>query len=132
MANKDHLIPAKKGEVRNPKGNHLHTPNFKTVAKKYLALMYEKKNSISGELENVSGMERVFFSLFNVIENSDNDSAKITAIRELLDRMEGKVSQPVDIEGQPLINTPIQINVMDTGYKIAQSEDEIKLLEEKE
>lgn len=70
--------------------------NFKTIARKYLDSQQRKQNPITGTPDNISGMEEVFLSLMNVILNSDNDSAKIAAIRELLDRIEGKPVQQLD------------------------------------
>lgn len=42
---KEDLIPAKKGEIRNPKGKPKGTKNFKTLYKKYLALTMKPDES---------------------------------------------------------------------------------------
>jgi hypothetical protein len=42
---KEDLIPAKKGEIRNPKGKPKGTKNFKTLYKKYLALTMKPEES---------------------------------------------------------------------------------------
>ena len=47
-------------------------------------------------------------ALVNVIRSTDSDSARVAAIRELLDRGHGKATQPIsgDEEGPPI---PVEI-----------------------
>ena len=93
------LLVKEKGDVIPGAGRPVG-PNFKTIAAKFLNVKSNQKNELTGELEDLSNMERLFLSLADVALNSDNDGAKIAAIREILDRIEGKVSQPIDVAGE--------------------------------
>ena len=46
MANEHNLIPAKKGEIRNPNGRPKGLPNSKTRLLRLLELVQKKKNQI--------------------------------------------------------------------------------------
>ncbi len=71
--------------------------NFKTIARKFLEDSRKQSNPLTKLDQKLSGMERMVLTLLDVAMNSDNDQAKIAAIREILDRLEGKVSQGVDL-----------------------------------
>jgi hypothetical protein len=73
---------------------------------------------------------RVIHDIEAVIYNQKFAGAAAGLLKENIIARELGIADKQEFTGIPMINTPIQINVMDTGYKIAQSEDEIKLLEE--
>ena len=86
------LKPAKKGEVRNPSGKPKGTLNNKTILNKYLALEEEITNPITGKLEKFSQYEIIYLQL---IEQAKKGNLK--ALKELLDRYEGKAHQQLEI-----------------------------------
>ena len=59
MANEQNLIPAKKGEIRNPKGRTKGVPNSKTRLLRLLELVSVQTNPITGEKEEFSVAERL-------------------------------------------------------------------------
>ena len=73
-----------KGKTNNPNGRKKGVPNKSTAEIKELAQTYSAK-----ALETLSAIMR----------NSDNDTARIAAAKELLDRGYGKVVQPMDHSG---------------------------------
>jgi hypothetical protein len=122
MPNKENLIPAKKGEVRNKKGYPKGQLNFKTVIKMYCEST-PGKNPFTGKYENINEIQRAIIQLLYIMENSNNDNAKISAIKEILERVEGKVTQPMDI-GVTVEQRASRINAL------FPTEDELKLLNE--
>lgn len=89
------LIPPKKGEVRNPHGKPKGIEHSSTRLKRLLAVTQQLKNPITGELEGFSVIEQIDLRLIQMARNGD-----IKAIRELLDRLEGKALQSMDIKTQ--------------------------------
>lgn len=73
-----------KGKTNNPNGRKKGVPNKSTAEIKELAQTYSAK-----ALETLSAIMR----------NSDNDTARIAAAKELLDRGYGKVTQPMEHSG---------------------------------
>lgn len=91
MANEQNLIPAKKGEIRNPKGYPKGIPNSKTRLRRLLELTQDLKNPVTGEIEGFTVMEQIDMKLIQAARNGN-----LPAIKELLDRLEGKSQQSVD------------------------------------
>ena len=95
----ENLIPAKKGEIRNPKGKP-PGPNFKTVLGEILALSLpdgqlndEAREKFEKRLgRKLTVKEGVIIAM--TIKALEGD---IPAAREILDRMEGKVAQGFEI-----------------------------------
>lgn len=87
----DNLIPAKKGEVRNPKGRGKGVPDSKTRLKRLLEITQDLKNPITGEVEGFSVAEQL--DLQQIIKARRGDTKAYNAI---LDRFEGKPQQTVD------------------------------------
>lgn len=88
----ENLIPAKKGEVRNPNGRTAGIPNAKTRYKRLLELVTTKTNPVTGEEEEFTQIELMDIALFNKALKGD-----IRAYQEIMDRLEGKPSQSVDV-----------------------------------
>ncbi len=76
-------VGRKKGAVKTG-GRTKGTPNKSTAEIKELAQTYSAK-----ALE----------TLATIMRNSDNDTARIAAAKELLDRGYGKVTQPMEVSG---------------------------------
>lgn len=93
MANgHENLIPAKKGEIRNPNGRPKGLPNSKTVLRRLLALTEQTKNPVTGEMEEMSQLEIITLKQLANARKGD-----LKAYREMLDRLEGKAQQSVDM-----------------------------------
>lgn len=86
------LIPAKKGEVRNPKGR---TPG-KSISS-YLKSLLEgtiKLKDETGKEKNFTRAEAIALKLFQkAMSGKATDQAQLKAIEQILDRTEGKPLQ---------------------------------------
>lgn len=100
----DNLIPPVKGEVRNPGGKPKGTLNSKTVLRRLLALTENAKNPITGEMEEMSQLEIITLKQLANARKGD-----LKAYREMLDRLEGKAQQSVDMTTQGEKIEPLQI-----------------------
>jgi hypothetical protein len=85
MPNPENLIPAKKGEVRNPKGKPKGIQHSKTRLRRLLELTQDLTNPITGEVEGFTVLEQL--DLQQIIKARKGD---LGAYREILDRLEGK------------------------------------------
>ncbi len=82
------LIPAKKGEVRNPTG--INGIKIKPIFEKYLALKCGEEHELTGE--ELTCYQK---AAFQVIKNAmDGDLA---AFKEIVDRTEGKPNQSIAV-----------------------------------
>ena len=93
MANEQNLIPAKKGEIRNPNGRPRGVPNSKTRLLRLLELVQTKTNPITGEKEEFTIAEQLDMVLINKALKGD-----LNAYKELFDRLEGRAKQTSEIE----------------------------------
>jgi hypothetical protein len=92
MANEQNLIPAKKGEVRNPNGKPKGIPNTKTRLQRLLALTQDMTNPVTGVKEGFTVAEQM--DLAQIIAARKGDTRAYNAI---VDRLEGKAAQSMDI-----------------------------------
>jgi hypothetical protein len=99
MANEQNLIPAKKGEVRNPNGRPKGVPNSKTRLLRLLELVQTQTNPITGEKEEFTVAEQLDMVLINKARKGD-----IRAYQEVMDRLEGKAKQSTELEVSGGIN----------------------------
>jgi hypothetical protein len=99
MANEQNLIPAKKGEVRNPNGRPKGVPNSKTRLLRLLELVQTHTNPITGEKEEFTVAEQLDMVLINKARKGD-----IRAYQEVMDRLEGKAKQSTELEVSGGIN----------------------------
>jgi len=104
MANDENLIPAKKGEIRNPKGRTEGSLNLKTIMKKIL----ETKLTRTDPLILEPKQQRIYDSIVKTHiakamgKDGEPDTADLKAIDMVYDRMEGKsiqtnVEKPYDL-----------------------------------
>ena len=85
MPNEQNLIPAKKGEIRNPKGRGKGARNRKTIVREWLMVEQEIKNPITGTVETLSQADIMTLSLISKARKGD-----VAAFRELMDSGFGK------------------------------------------
>ena len=93
MANEQNLIPAQKGEIRNPNGRPKGVPNSKTRLLRLLELVQTKTNPITGDKEEFTVAEQLDMVLINKAIKGD-----IRAYQEVMDRLEGKAKQSTELE----------------------------------
>lgn len=104
MANIENLIPAKKGEVRNPNGKPKGVQNSKTRLLRLLELIQKKKNPITGEEEEFTVLELMDMQMIAKALKGDQK-----AYETVVDRLEGKPKQTTDITAD--IKGNVQINI---------------------
>ena len=104
MANEQNLIPAQKGEVRNPNGRPKGIPNSKTRLLRLLELVQVKTNPITGEKEEFTVAEQLDMMVLQKAFKGD-----LRAYQEILDRLEGKPKQTTDITADIKGNVQITI-----------------------
>jgi len=92
MANEQNLIPAQKGEIRNPNGRPKGIPNSKTRLLRLLELVQVKTNPITGEKEEFTVAEQLDMMVLQKAFKGD-----LKAYQEILDRLEGRAKQTTDI-----------------------------------
>ena len=104
MANEQNLIPAKKGEVRNPNGRGKGVQNSKTRLLRLLELVQKKKNPITGEEEEFTVLELMDMQMIAKALKGDQ-----RAYEAVVDRLEGKPKQTTDITADIKGNVQITI-----------------------
>ena len=104
MANEQNLIPAQKGEVRNPNGRPKGVPNSKTRLLRLLELVTKVRNPVTGEEEEFSIAEQLDMQIISKARKGD-----LKAYEILLDRLEGKPKQTTDITAD--IKGNVHINI---------------------
>lgn len=92
MPNPENLIPAKKGEVRNPNGRGKGVPNSATRYKRLLQLVEKQKNPVTGKLENFTVAE--VMDMAQMVKARKGDTR---AYEVILDRLEGRPAQSMDV-----------------------------------
>lgn len=85
MPNEQNLIPAKKGEIRNPKGRGKGVRGRATIVREWLMVEQEFKNPITGTVETLSQADIMTLSLISKARKGD-----VAAFRELMDSGFGK------------------------------------------
>ena len=93
MANEQNLIPAKKGEVRNPNGKPKGVQNSKTRLLRLLELVTKFRNPVTGEEEEFSIAEQLDMQIIAKARKGD-----LKAYEIILDRLEGKPKQSTELE----------------------------------
>ena len=99
MENKDYLIPAQPGEVRNPNGRPKGSKNRSTIARKWLEVMQESKNPITGELEKLSQEDLITLAMIHKARKGD-----VGAYKQLMDSGFGMPTQSIE---QTIIEQPL-------------------------
>ena len=87
MANEQNLIPAKKGEIRNPKGRGKGVRGRATIVREWLMVEQKFKNPLTGQEEILSQADIMTLAVINKARKGD-----VIAFRELMDSGFGKVT----------------------------------------
>jgi hypothetical protein len=87
------LKPPVKGEVRNPKGRGKGTPNFKTILKRWMFQTETVQNPYTKTKEELSQLDVMVLAQVAKARKGDT-----TAFNALLDRLEGRAKQSIDID----------------------------------
>lgn len=123
MAGIDNLKPFPKGVSGNPAGYPKGIPNSKTRYLRLLTLTEQIKNPVTGELEQFSIMEQLDMQLIAKARKGD-----ISAYKEIMDRLEGKPVQNVDMSVTGKASTEEKIKEFldepanDTGNQLAAAD----------
>lgn len=92
MARQDNLIPAKKGEVRNPKGRTVGSRNRSTIVKQWLKMTKKGKNPITEMVEVLEIQDLMTLALIGKALKGD-----VNAYRELMDSGHGTIEKNVKL-----------------------------------
>ena len=84
MPNEQNLIPAKKGDIRNPKGSG-HARGRATIVREWLMVEQKFKNPLTGQEEILSQADIMTLAVINKARKGD-----VIAFRELMDSGFGK------------------------------------------
>ena len=103
MANEENLIPAQKGEVRNPNGRPKGAKNRSTIARQWLEVNQNLKNPLTGENETMSQEDLMTLALIKKAREGD-----VAAYKALMDSGYGAPLQQID---QTIEQTLKEINV---------------------
>jgi hypothetical protein len=107
MANEKNLIPAKKGEVRNPNGRPKGALNRSTVARKWLEVNQSLKNPLTGENETMSQEDLMTLALIKKAREGD-----VSAYKALMDSGYGAPLQQVE---QTILEQPLFPDVQENN-----------------
>ena len=91
MPNKENLIPAKKGEVRNPNGRPKGAKNRSTIARQWLEVNQSLKNPLTGEQETMSQEDLMTLALIKKAREGD-----VAAYKALMDSGYGAPLQQIE------------------------------------
>lgn len=93
MANQENIDKHKfeKGVSGNPAGRPPGIPNSKTILQRFLALTEQIENPVTGVTEAMSQLEIIYLKQIAKARKGD-----IQAMKEILDRYEGKATQTID------------------------------------
>ena len=99
MAKGDGLTPFKKGQSGNLNGRPKGVKNTKTIFERFLSIEKSMKNPLNNELEKLSIAELLALKQIANAMNGD-----LSAYKEIIDRLEGKIINKIDN------NTNLNIN----------------------
>ena len=93
MPNPENLRPAKKGEVRNPKGKPKGTRNRSTIAREWLEVSQFITNPITGEKEKLEQQDIMTLGIIKKAREGD-----VNAYKALMDSAYGQPLQQIQQE----------------------------------
>jgi hypothetical protein len=100
MADKlDNLTPFPPGNNANPNGRPKGSKNRSTIARKWLEVMQDTKNPITGELEKLSQEDLITLAMIHKARKGD-----VGAYKQLMDSGFGMPTQSIE---QTIIEQPL-------------------------
>jgi len=100
MADKlDNLTPFPPGNNANPNGRPKGSKNRSTIARKWLEVMQDAKNPITGELEKLSQEDLITLAMIHKARKGD-----VGAYKQLMDSGFGMPTQQIE---QTIIEQPL-------------------------
>ena len=111
MPNPENLIPAKKGDVRNPKGKAPGTKNRATILRKWIDVTTKVKDPATGK--ETTGTIEDEIKLALIIKAKSGD---VAAIKEIDDTLYGKIKEQTELTG-----IPQQINIIVDSSETAET-----------
>jgi len=96
------LIAREKGDKALPNAGHPGGQNTKTRLNRILAQKYKRINPLSGEEEPFTVAEMLDMAIV-----SEGLSGNVRAYQEIIDRIEGKITQPIEHTGNDFENVTI-------------------------
>ena len=99
MPNEENLIPAKKGEVRNPNGRPKGAKNRSTIARQWLEVNQSLKNPLTGEQELMSQEDLMTLAIIKKAREGD-----VAAYKALMDSGYGSPLQQIE---QTILEQPL-------------------------
>jgi hypothetical protein len=113
MADKlDNLTPFPPGNNANPNGRPKGSKNRSTIARKWLEVMQESKNPITGELEKLSQEDLITLAMIHKARKGD-----VGAYKQLMDSGFGMPTQQIDVTTEKPIFNGIDLDVADKDVK---------------
>lgn len=117
MPNPENIIPPKPGEVRNPNGKPKGTKNRSTIARKWLEVMQDTKNPLTGDLEKLSQEDLITLAMIHKARKGD-----VGAYKQLMDSGFGMPTQQIDVTTEKPIFNGINLDVADHNRTEKDSE----------
>tara|TARA_R100000951_G_scaffold31675_1_gene27114 strand:+ start:1110 stop:1442 length:333 start_codon:yes stop_codon:yes gene_type:complete len=108
MPNPENLRPAKKGEVRNPKGKPKGTRNRSTIAREWLEVSQFITNPITGEKEKLEQQDIMTLGIIKKARDGD-----VNAYKALMDSAYGQPLQQIQQEVSKIDEIEIVIREAD-------------------
>ena len=108
MPNPENLRPAKKGEVRNPKGKPKGTRNRSTIAREWLEVAQYITNPITGEKEKLEQQDIMTLGIIKKARDGD-----VNAYKALMDSAYGQPLQQIQQEVSKIDEIEIVIREAD-------------------
>jgi hypothetical protein len=107
MADKlDNLTPFPPGNNANHNGRPKGSKNRSTIARKWLEVMQESKNPITGELEKLSQEDLITLAMIHKARKGD-----VGAYKQLMDSGFGMPTQQIDVTTEKPIFNGIDLDV---------------------
>lgn len=106
MANEKNLKPFPPGNNANPKGRPKGSLNRSTIAKKWLEVMQDSKNPISGKLEKLSQADLMTLALIHKARQGN-----VQAYKQLMDSAFGLPQQTINVTEEKPIFPGIDLDV---------------------
>jgi len=108
MPNPENLRPAKKGEIRNPKGKPKGTRNRSTIAREWLEVTQYITNPITGEKEKLEQQDIMTLGIIKKAREGD-----VNAYKALMDSAYGQPLQQIQQEVSKIDEIEIVIREAD-------------------